>query len=331
MTPRTRFLVWTVVVLAWFATSVAVHVVNGLWGAVVVLGGPVVLVFVRVVPRLGGLLSLTRDGIERSWRRSRYAFADTARAFAWPAWLRLLWYVAVLLCLITLLLMLMSPPGTVVDVLGATAGTFVMVVAAIDVLNLVRVGLRRGSGKVLGVVGASVGTAIVAAVALSVARKTLFAWMGEDPSAFPAALTLFTAVLVPFGWLALLAGVCMVLMLPMVLVSLVQMGNVKRLVHEGHFYTLLVAWRPFLVCAVPIYLFSQVWGWRGQESPTLRHVGTTVVGVLDYWERPVCGGALGRANQLDERQYSIVVSARNFDWRFKTVRCTASEAAVDRD
>jgi len=149
--------------------------------------------------------------------------------------------------------------------------------------------------------------------------------MGEDPTAFPAALTLFTAVLVPFGWLALLAGVCVLLMLPMMLVSLGQMGNVKRLVREGHFYTLLVAWRPFMVCAVPIYLFSQVWGWRGQEWPALRQAGTTAVGILDYWERPVCGGGRGRANRLDEGHYSVVVSARNFDWRFKTITCPAAE------
>jgi hypothetical protein len=194
-------------------------------------------------------------------------------------------------------------------------------VAAVDLLSMLRVGVRRSSGKAIGVVVASVGTALVAAVALSVARKTLFAWMGEDPSAFPAASTLLTAVLVPLGWLTLIAAISALAMIPMIFVTLGQMANTRRHDEEGGFHTLLVALRPVLVCAVPLFLFSYVWDWRAQEWPTLRRIGVTAVVFLDYWERPICGGDRGVANRLDDGHYSVVVSGRNLHWEFRTVAC----------
>lgn len=330
MMARTRARIGASFIALWAVTFAVAHVLDGLWGAAVFLGGPVAVLLWRVVPRMRGLLQQSREGLERTGRRWRYALAEADAAYAWPAWLRLLWYLAALLCLMTVMLMLIVPRGMVVDVVSATAGTFLMVVVAIDVLHLVRVGLRRGAAKGLRIALASVGTAIVTAVALSVARKTVFAWTGEDPSAFPAAITLFTAVLVPLGWLALSAAGSVLLMLPMMLITLWQMGNTGRVNREGHFHALLVAWRPFLVCTVPLYLFSQVWGWHDQDWPLLRRWGTTTVVLLDYWDRPVCGGARGLANRVEEDRYSVVVSGHNLAWRFRAVACPSPGTSAGR-
>lgn len=330
MKPRTPARVWVSLIAIWAVGFAVAHVLDGLWGAAVFLGGPVAVLLWRVVPRMRGLLQQSREGLERTGRRWRYALAEADALYAWPPWLRLLWYLAALLCLMTVLLMLIVPRGMVVDVVSATAGTFLMLVAAIDVLNLARVGVRRGAAQGLRIGLASVGTAIVAAVALSVARKTIFAWTGEDPSAFPASVTLLTAVLVPLGWLALLAAMSVLLMLPMMLITLWQMANTRRINREGHFHALLVAWRPFLVCTVPLYLFSQVWGWRDQDWPLLRQWGTTAVVLLDYWDRPVCGGARGLANRVEEDRFSVVISGHNLTWRFRAVACPTRDGGARR-
>jgi hypothetical protein len=259
--------------------------------------------------------------VDRARRRWRYARAEAAEAFAWPAWLRLLWYVAALLCLVGFVLGLMAPDGLTGQVVLPTAWVFLMVVAAIDLIGLVRTGLRRTSGRAAGLVVASVGTALVAAVALSFARKMLFAWIGEDPGAFPASLILFTAVLVPFGWLAMIAAASVLLLLPMMLASLWQMGDTRRIDQEGSFHAFLVSLRPALICAVPLFLFIHVWRLRTESWPVVRAAGTAVVVALDYWERPVCGGAIGVANRLDDGHYSTVVEGRNFVFRLRTVAC----------
>ncbi|SDF39686.1 hypothetical protein [Dyella sp. 333MFSha] len=327
MSRRTRT-TWVVsIALGWAAVALVAHVLNDVFGAVVFLGGVVALILWRVVPRLRGLLQTSAGGFDRTRRRWRYARADLAEAFDWPDWLRLLWYLAALLCLVSVVLGMAAPEGLPGQVLVPTAWSFLMTVAAMDLLSLVRVGLRRSNGKAFGVVLASVGTAVVAAVALSFARKSLFGWMGEDPGAFPASLTLLTAALVPLGWLMLIAVVSAVLMLPMVVASLWQLGNTRRIDREGSFHAFLVSLRPVFICAVPLSLFTHVWGWRAERWPALQGAGMALVVALDYWERPVCGGPVGVANRLDDGHYSIVTGGNNLGYRFKTVTC-ATQGAV---
>lgn len=315
------------IALGWAVVAGIGHALNDVFGAVVFLGGIVALILWRVVPRLRGLLHASADTVDRTRRRWRYARAEIAEAFAWPVWLRLLWYVAILLGLVSGILGMASPVGALGQVLVPTARGFVMAVATVDLLSMIRVGLRRATGKALGVVLASVGTAVVAAVALSFARKTLFAWMGEDPGAFPASLTLLTAALVPLGWLMLIAAVSAVLMLPMVLASVWQMGNTRRIDHEGGFHAFLVSLRPAFVCAVPLVIIGYVWEWRAEPWPVLQRVGIALVVGLDYWERPVCGGRVGVANRLDDGHYSVVIAGHNLAFRFKTIACAAQGPA----
>ncbi|WP_448096293.1 hypothetical protein [Luteibacter yeojuensis] len=327
MTPTSRTRCIAAIALGWALVAAIAYALNDAFGACVFLAGVTTLVLWRVVPRLRRLLRATADDLDRRRRRWRHARAEWAKAFSWPIWLKLSWYTAALLVGVSLVLTLMNPTGLIGQVAMPTAWRFLMTVAAMDLLSMLRVGARRANGKAVGFVVASVGTALVAALALSLARKLLFTWTGEDPGAFPAALTLATAVLVPVGWLALIAAVSAILMVPMVFATLWQMANTRRMDEEGGFHTFLVALRPILVCSVPLFLFTFVWSWRAQDWPTLRGLGITAVVALDYWERPVCRAARGIAVRLDDSHYSVVVGGHNLDWRFKTVACASGDAA----
>lgn len=321
MKPPTRTVWFASVALGWIVTVFIAHVLNNAVGGFVFLGGVAGLVLARVTPRLPGLLGATAAWIERRGRRWRYARTEFAQAVAWPIWLRFLWYVAALMLGVSCVLAIMDPDGILGQVLAPTSWTFLVTIASIDLINLLSVSLRRTRGKVIVVAMMSVGTAVVAAIALSFARKLLFTLTGEDPGAFPAALTLFTALLVPIGWLALLAAISAALMLPMIPATLLQMGNTQRIDREGNFHTFLVSLRPILVCAVPLLLVVRVWDWKNQEWPTAKRLATTVVVALDYWERPVCGGGRGLANRVDDDHYSVVESGRNLKLRLRGVAC----------
>jgi len=306
---------------SWSGCIIVAHAIDKTWGGIVFFAGILGTLLWRIVPRLPRLLTAAAMELD-DWRlRWRLARAEAAVAFTWPDWLKLLWYVAALLFVVATLCWLVGPDSFLGQVLMPTAWSFVMTVATIDLVSWMRVALRRPTGRSLRVALVSVGTALVAAVALSFARKTLFAWMGEDPGAFPASLTVFTAVLVPFGWLLLVALVSAFLMFPMMLASLAQMANTDRFDREGGFHAFLVALRPALLCAVPLYFVSQVWTLHPKAWQPLRYAGTIIVLALDYWERPICGGAIGLAVRLDETHYSLFAGNKNV-LIFRTVTCS---------
>jgi hypothetical protein len=306
--------------MVWVGCVVVAHTIYKTWSAIVFFAGILGVLLWRVVPQLGPLLHMAGIEVDAWWMRWRVAREDAALAFTWPNWLKLLWYVAALLFAVAVVSWLVQPDSIFGQVLMPTAWGFVIVVSTIDLVSWVRVALRRPTGRALGITLVSIGTALVTAVALSFARKTLFAWTGEDPGAFPASLTVLTAILVPFGWLLLGALVSAVLMFPMLLASLAQMGNTERLAREGGFHAFLVGLRPVLLCAVPMYFVSQVWTLHPKDWQPLRYAGTVTVLALDYWERPVCGGHIGLAVRLDDTHYSLLAGEKDA-LKFRTVTC----------
>ena len=318
---RAALFAWVVAMLGtwWFSSKTA----TGFF-----LTGIAALWVQQSLPRSRQLLRQATEECRAAAALLRRVSRAAPAAVRQPAWLQLLWRVAWYVLFVAgcgSAFFAASGPWQIV--FGVSVSSFGLV-ASLDLVVFGRALVRWGASRKIGVVVLAAMAALMAGLSLSLARKTLFDLTGQDPGSFPAALTALTGLLAPITWLFATALLGALLMVPLFVLSMARGGWLARRHRpwSDDLQDFIQIARPLFICAVPMVLAGEVAHVDLRQDSILRKAGLVVVVSLDFWQRPVCGGATALAARIDD-QHFVVFDPSTRPWAIRPVSCAPATLA----
>jgi hypothetical protein len=173
----------------------------------------------------------------------------------------------------------------------------------------------------------SVPSAVALAISTSWARGIVQSATSQDLGVTPVSLALLVAILLPVGWLAVVATLGAIAGIPAMLVfcaRFVRLSGTKASGDTGEF---IKAIRPVFLCVMLAFVPQMLTLSHFNQYPVLRKITAQIIMGLDYREQSVCGETKPKAARIDEHRFSVADANTVM---FQEITCSPTDARKSR-